>query len=328
MKNKFFANFLLCFCSIIFIIFFLELMIRLLGYGPWETIKTDLFEPITYEYNEELGWKPKEGVYIFPPWSSNGKYTKLTVLENGNRFSGEPSSPSIGEVLLIGGSATQGWAVDDKETFSWFLQKKLNNLKVNNYGVGAYGTYQSLLLLESIMKNRNDIKYVIYGFIKHHEVRNIAHGSWLHLLTKYSRRGHLALPYASLNKDNKLVKNPPVQYISLPFREQSALIAKVEKKIMKMKSISRDNNKTRIAQEILLEMKKVSELNKSKFVFVFLHSNPKILNSYSNYLKKNNILFINCSYPETSEYQVEKEGHPNAKLHQLWANCIYDQIFK
>ena len=326
MKNKFFTNFILCFCSIVVTIFFLELIIRLLGYGPWETIKTDLREPITYEYNEKLGWKPKEGVYIFPPWSEKGKYTKLTVLKDGNRYNGELSTYD-GEVLVIGGSATQGWAVDDQETFSWFLQKKLENLKVNNYGVGAYGTYQSLLLLENIIENKNT-KYVIYGFIKHHEVRNIAHGSWLYLLTRYSRRGFLAMPYASLDQENRLVKNSPVQYINLPFREQSALVAKIEKKIMKMKSVLRDGSKTRITQEILLEMKKISEINKSEFVFVFLETNPRILNLYSNFLKKNNISFINCSYPEKKEYLVENEGHPNEKLHNLWANCIYDKIFK
>ena len=327
MRNKFFVNFVLCCCSIIFVITFLETIIRLRGDGPWKTIETDLREPKTYEYNEKLGWKPKEGTYIFPPWSAKGKYTKLTVLKDGNRYNGELSTYD-GEVLVIGGSATQGWAVDDTETFSWFLQKKLNNLKVKNYGVGGYGTYQSLLLLENIMENNNVTQYVIYGFVKQHEVRNIAHGSWLHLLTKYSKRDHLELPYASLDKNNKLVKNPPVQYINLPFRKQSAFVAKLEKKIMNMKSVLRDHNKTKITQGILLEMKKISELNESKFVFVFLHSNPEILNSYSNFLKKNKILFVNCSYPETREYQVENEGHPNEKLHKLWANCIYDQIFK
>ena len=133
--------------SIIIITILLEVTLRFLGFEPWTYIKQDLNEPITNQYHSKIGWKPKEGIYIFPPFSKNGKYTKLTILKDGSRFSGKISGDSEVDVLFIGGSFTQGWAVDDQETFPWFFQKKIPNLKVKNYGVGGYGTYQSFLLL-------------------------------------------------------------------------------------------------------------------------------------------------------------------------------------
>ena len=33
-------------------------------------------DPTTNKYHPNLGWKPKEGVYDFPPYTKNGNYTK------------------------------------------------------------------------------------------------------------------------------------------------------------------------------------------------------------------------------------------------------------
>ena len=38
---------------------------------------------------------------------------------------------------------TQGWAIDDNETYPWKLQKRYPSLNVLNYGTGGYGSYQS-----------------------------------------------------------------------------------------------------------------------------------------------------------------------------------------
>ena len=50
--------------------------------------------------------------------------------------------------MVIGGSFSLGWGVNDEDTFSSKLQKKYTNFKVYNFGQGGYGSVQSLLLLE------------------------------------------------------------------------------------------------------------------------------------------------------------------------------------
>ena len=47
------------------------------------------------------------------------------------------------------------------------------------------------------------------------------------------------LPYGSI-LNGKLKKNLPINYIKLPLSEFSALVAKVEKRIMKLKSRKRE----------------------------------------------------------------------------------------
>ena len=314
--------------SIIIITILLEVTLRFLGFEPWTYIKQDLNEPITNQYHPKIGWKPKEGIYIFPPFSKNGKYTKFTILKDGSRFSGKISGDSEVDVLFIGGSFTQGWAVDDQETFPWFFQKKLPNLKVKNYGVGGYGTYQSFLLLEEILKKKNNIKIIIYSYIKAHPSRNIGDASWLSYLNKYSRRGHLSLPYVELDKNGNLIEHEPVEYLKLPFREYSALITRLEKKIMRIKLYSKYKDKTKITQKIILEMKKLSEKNGSKFIFANLDSVKDDLIPYIEFSKKNKITFTDCGYTDvTDDYIVENDGHPNHKMHKLYADCIYNIVF-
>ena len=204
-KNRV-QNFFLVILSIFLVCLVLELFIRfVLGDYPRNELDFDLKgQPISFVEDKVLGWKPKPGEYIFKPWGKGGKTTKLTTLNDSGRLTGLKNEEN--KIIFIGGSLTQGWAVDNSNTFSWLLQKKFKNYKVKNYGAGGYGGVQSLLKLQNIFGNQKNIKFVIYGFIPHHEVRNIASGSWMHMLNKGSRgtEGKVSLPYASI-KNQKLV---------------------------------------------------------------------------------------------------------------------------
>ena len=231
------------------------------------------------------------------------------------------------KIIFIGGSVTQGWAVDDLETFSSFIQKKTKKYKISNFGVGGYGGFQSLLLLEEIFNNYNDIELVVYGFIPHHEVRNVAAGSWMYLLNFFSTRGFVKLPYGSIDKENNLVKNKPIEYINLPFGNKSALIAKLEKKIMKIKSLRRENKQFEISKAIINEMNKISNKNNSQFKFLLLEDLPKEKNDmYEKFLIENNIPLIDCPVPYGQEYVVKGEGHPSPLAHKFVSECIYKKI--
>ena len=233
-------NFILTIVSVIIISFLLEGFIRfVLKDKPRGKDKVELKEqPISFIQDEILGWKPKTGNFKFEPWSKNGNTTKLTNLEDGSRFTGKNQEKR--KVIFIGGSLTQGWAVDDSESFVWLLQEKKQDFNFINYGVGGYGGVQSLLKLKEISSNMDNIYYIIYGFIPHHEVRNIASGSWMYQLNKASRgtEGKLLLPYASIIND-KLKIHKPKEYLKLPLGNISAFISKIEKRILKISSLKR-----------------------------------------------------------------------------------------
>ena len=120
-------NFFLFMLSILLIFLILELiLIFVFKDKPRSKSGNNLNDqPISFVEDKILGWKPKPGEYIFDPWSEHGEVTKLTNLKDGSRITG--SSNKKNKIIFIGGSLTQGWAVDDKNNYPALLQKKIKN---------------------------------------------------------------------------------------------------------------------------------------------------------------------------------------------------------
>ena len=148
-------NFLLVIASVIISLFLIEILCRFSGKTPFQYTKKSSDEPTTNEFDETLGWKPKLGAFKFKPWSPVGKVTTLTNTVNGRKDL--INDEGMKKIIFLGGSFTQGFAVDDKETFAYLVEKELAEFNVENYGVGGYGTYQSLLKLENLEKKKNRI---------------------------------------------------------------------------------------------------------------------------------------------------------------------------
>ena len=321
-----FKNLSLVFFSIIFLLIFIEIILRYTGALPRKNPDFTINEPLTNIFDPVLGWAPKEGRHKFKPWSKEGKETYLTINKDKSRLTGDIDENKK-KIIFIGGSITQGWAVNDDETFSSFVQKKDSNYKVFNFGVGGYGGYQSLLMLEKVFKDKDKIKLVVYGLIPHHETRNTAAGSWMYLLNFFSKRGFVSLPYGSIDKNNKLIKNEPIIYVTLPLGKVSALVAKIEKRIMKVRSMFREKKQTEISLAIINEMNKLSLKNNSKFVLLILkefHDNRS--SDYYSFLKNKNISYIKCQIPQGPKYGVQGDGHPNELAYSEIGECIYQKL--
>ena len=323
---KVIKNTILVISSFIFVFIVFEFTLRILGEKvDKDNIVDTSNEPVIYEKHDKIGWVQKEGVYKFLPWSDEGKTTNFTINKDLSR-STEYNTYSKEKIIFIGGSLTQGWAVDDKENFVSIFQKKSSNYNVKNFGVGGYGGYQSLLLLEKII-NLDNLNYVIYGFIKHHEYRNIASGSWVYLLNKFSKRGHVAIPYADIDNNGELTKNLPIGKIKIPLSEYSVFLSKIEKKILKIKTRKREKMRFDISKKIILNMKKITKNKNGKFIFLNLNKmDEDSLSLYRTFLKSNNIEFFNCPFPVGNEFSIVGEGHPNGKGHLIVAECILNKI--
>ena len=317
-KNIFISIF-----SFLFIIFILEISLRLMGNQPRINDLARKDDPIIYKNDTELGWIHKPGIYNFQPWSDHGKTTKFSINQDGSRKTSNQHNNNL-NFIFIGGSLTQGWAVDDDENFVSFFKKLNPELNIINYGVGGYGGFQSLLLQERIIKNFKNINHFIYGFIDHHEVRNVAAGSWLYMLNKYSSRGHVSVPFASIDTSGRLKRNKPISYLKLSLSEYLVLIAKIEKKVMKLKSSKREKNQFKISKMIISQMNKNAKVNNSKFTLLFLDINKKNLSRYTSFLNKNQISFVYCPIPP--DEIVQGEGHPNAYGHKIVADCLNEKL--
>jgi hypothetical protein len=280
-----------------------------------------------HEPDAHLGWQNKAGSYVVPPYHPSGETIHITFLEKGRRRTGVDSSTnSAGELILIGDSFTQGWAISDSETYAWKLKEKFPFFDVLNYGTGGYGSYQSLLMLERELPYLAKPKFVLYGFLELHEGRNAPGGGWLGRLSSHSRRGHVDVPFATFDAEKGMLRHPPERYVSLPFRESSAMIALVERAYMDLKTRKRSLNKRLITEKILLEMNRVSKEYNAIFVAVLLEASGATKEHYMKFLSQNNVHVIDCVYESTDEMKVPGEGHPNGKMNTLWGQCISDAL--
>ena len=88
---------------------------------------------------------------IFIPKSTACKFKNLEFdtnikFDEKGRYSNHPVSDKKG-IAVIGDSHAMGWGVNDNETFSYILEKKINR-PVFNLAVSGYGTIRELIRLE------------------------------------------------------------------------------------------------------------------------------------------------------------------------------------
>ena len=109
-----------------------EVLLRFFGIGPWKNVLIN--DSVTgrqiYTPDSTLGWRAKEGSYLLHPANPKGKQFHLTIGKDGQRKTGENNEGADGEILVIGGSFSLGFGVNDEDTFSSKLQKKYNNFLV------------------------------------------------------------------------------------------------------------------------------------------------------------------------------------------------------
>ena len=337
MKIDLYKKTIIVFISIIFTLVIIEVFLRIFIIKPWENLK--IGDPLINKSDPVFGWKAKKGVYNFSPMHKSGDIFTLKIKTNGDRENGNINNISEKEILLIGGSFTQGWGVNDNDTFAYKLQKKYNNYRIHNFGQAGYGSVQSYLLLKDQLTKVKSPKLIIYGIIQHHEYRNIAHEGWLRMMSQYASRGSIKTPYGSLDDDNKLIFHSPIGYSNFLFREKSSIITLIEKAYNKLNSKKRVYKKLKsgkkfkqqeaVTKETIMRMKEISKKVDSNFIVVNLdwEGSFKIRN-YKKFFEKNEIRFVNCAVPLDKKFAIPGDYHVNKKAHTFYKNCLVNYFDK
>ena len=302
-----------------------EVVLRLSGRTPWGYVNNDAREPTMRQPDARLGWKAKQGSFVVPAYDPSGADARFQFDARGRRRTRASEAASGSELVVVGGSYTQGWAISDEETFPWKLQERFPSLNVMNYGTAAYGSYQSLLVLENELPRLKSPAIVLYGFIEHHVIRNSAGFLWLKGLSRYSRPGIVSVPYATLNRDRQLVRHLPEAYLALPFRGSSATIALVEELYMTARTGGRRTQKRAVTERILLEMASVSRRFGSEFIVALLDYNRDAIKRWARFLTARRVRYADCGFPYAG-MRVIGEGHPNGELNTRWADCIAEEL--
>ena len=260
---------------------------------------------------------------------------QTTHLENGQRkVCFQPSYPTD-TVLMLGCSFTYGYGVNDHENFSSLLQKSNPNLSFNNLGVIGYGSVQSYLQLEQLIKTGQSPKLVYLNFSSFHLDRNA-------MTPEFKRAMGIGFKQ-SLEQSNQLMEDSHFPYCSstqnfkidyIPWskmysdwwgREYFASINWLQTQLeiyerYKMNVIG-------TSYQVLKEMKDLCHKNNIDFVLVHLNSTEES-SELMQMLKQDGmeILEVGFDFEDPSITNLPVDSHPNAKGHQKIANSIQQHL--
>jgi hypothetical protein len=271
-----------------------------------------------HELDPTLGWTPKAGHFEMLPMISTGETIHVTNWPGGRRATSIRQKPGRPKLLLVGCSFTQGWAVSDEDTFPWKLQQRFPRLEVQNYGVAGYGTYQCLLLLEKLLAEQARPALVMYGFVDHHEKRNLGLGEWVYFLRQSANMETVALPYCTLDAAGHLQRHEPDHFRVIPLRNWLATAACIELLSMKHRTRGREDQARPVTKALLVAMRDLCRSHGVPFMVTLFRASGKTKNEYLRFLKAQKIEAVDSIIPpDRVDLRVIGDGHPNGQGYEL-----------
>jgi hypothetical protein len=206
-----------------------EIGARVAGLQPFRpTLRTTDTEPL-HAPHPRLGYAPDPG--RFEVVFGNGQLWRITHLADRTRATHKPDGGTTGrsQIWVFGCSFTYGWGLDDDETFPWRLQELLPGHEVKNFGVGGYGTLQSLLQLREALGRSPAPAVAVLAYGDFHDERNTRLRSWRRANSEYRRFGTTAQPYVRFGPDGRLVERfDDATYRDLFLVRHSALLNRLD----------------------------------------------------------------------------------------------------
>ncbi len=267
-----------------------------------------------------LGWRNNPGVHP----ADEGPHEVMTILPDGSRLSGAPGAGAT--VLIVGCSYAEGYGVRDDEAFAARLQQQFPQLRMRNFAVPGYGTYQSLLTLRDLIE-RQGVRpaLVIYGFLPFHAERNVLTYSMLEAFRAFGGE-RFSPPHVELSAGG-LRAYPPFVVHDWPLEERSALVTLLHRSELRLRLAGREAQEVQVTDMLLAQMKTLVEAAQARLLVATLWdggspSYPKI----SADMRKAGIEQLDVTY-KGEEKRPEKilvggNGHPGAIIHAWWADRL------
>lgn len=196
----------LALASVAFAFALVEVGARAAGLRPYRPAigvgRTDQYHGI----HPVLGYALRPGRFDIK--FGDGHIWHSTHLADATRITHPPGDRrgALPQVWIFGCSFTYGWGLDDNETFPWRLQELLPDREVRNFGVGGYGTLQSLLQLREALGRSAAPAVAVLAYGDFHDERNTRLRSWRKANSAYQRFGTTAQPFVRLGADGQLVQ--------------------------------------------------------------------------------------------------------------------------
>jgi hypothetical protein len=297
---------------------------RLLGRRPWRYVENPHDEPALHEPDSRLGWVSHPGHYRLSSHLPGGPTREVTILPDRSRATGGVGGAE--RVVLVGCSVTNGYGLSDADTFAWKIQQGHPELSIVNFGTAAYGTFQSLLRMEQVLDETPPPRLVLYGFITQHEARNVATYDWLRGLALNAKRGHEAPPYVTLGPGDTLERHPPESFAIWPLAQYLVTVRMADDAYMHLRTYGREADGVEATKRLIGEMAALARRHSTAFAVVFLLAQDGKKQEYLDDFRRRGIPVLDCVQPLAEDNRIPGEGHPNAKLNSIWAQCISEKL--
>ena len=324
------SSLLLVVGGVAFALALVEAYVRVSGTGPAPKPQPVAALGGLHTPDPVLGWQNKPGEHVTPRFGREPGRIRFTFLPDGSRSTGPAPARAAAEIVVVGCSFTQGWGLDDAETYAWMLQERLPEAGVRNFGTGAYGTYQSLLRLEQVLSTPSPVpRLVVYGFADFHEQRNIASHVWLKALAAGSG-GAARVPYCSLDRHGVLQRMPPMGYRTWPLHGVLASVRLLEDRLETLAAPLRELQARPVTQALLTEMDRVTRDAHARLIVVELAVKASTKRSYATFAREHGIDLVDCTNAEfqrlSPRLRLRGDLHPNATMNRMWAECIEREV--
>jgi hypothetical protein len=302
-----------------------EVILRAFRYQP-TPIPVRGAEDSYIEPDPVLGWVTKKLVHSVRTNAAGSQVQFSTTSDAARECPLEIAGEHRPQILVVGCSFTAGGAfLDNLDTYPCQLQKVLPQFEVKNFGVDAYGTYQSLLRMREVIEKSSQKLTIVYGFVDFHEPRNVAAWWWLEGISRLASQ-EIRLPYAGIGPDGELVEYPPIALPRVPFSRHSAFLAEVERQWIRISGMPREAQSERVTTALVKAMQDYAQSKGHDFLVVSLaaQNNPKEF--YLEKFRSAGISTLDCTFPKeryrAHEITNPEDKHPNAFTNSHWSTCI------
>jgi hypothetical protein len=305
-----------------------EILCRANGLKPEQPIipnQVNISQSHLYKRDPTLGYVNATGTLLI---TENGYKFTETHLSDGTRAVKplklyEKADRPHKKIWIAGCSFTQGWSLNDNETFAWILQERFNNTSFVNFGVDGYGTIHVLLQFRETLKEREKPAVLIYVYGHFQDMRNTYLRIQKMVDAAVDPTPNMFHPYARLDKHNRLhYFMARVEYKRFPLARYSAF--------MNLLQMYYDRNEDHFARSdavtkaLIMELYKECKKNNVEFVLAGV-SGGELLRLKLDFFAERGLHVIDISAPETNEYKnLPYYDHPNAKANKIFARKLGD----
>lgn len=328
-KRLFFSLIMFSFVIVAFI-FISEISLRLKGFHPRTLRRLAAFLTIEppgglHTRHPTLGYLTKPGEFKV---TLPGPYSfKITFLENGLRVTHHLNTYSEKrrkEIWIFGCSFTQGWSLNDEETYPWLLQEKLTDNEVVNFGVDGFSTVQSLIQLREALAKGARPELVILSYGSFHDQRNTLTRAWMkRRLTAGAGQayGSVSLPYARLSKDNRLeILYRPFEYNGVPLMRYSTLANLIDD--TNNRNLEKTYHSPEVSQALINEFSILCKANGIEFVLAGILSDPAT-QAMLEHFKTEGVKTVDISVDLSRKENINPyDGHPGSIANKEYARKL------